>query len=464
MFYKPQQTGRLWDTWMYSHNGVFYLYHLVTNCSPGEAIGLATSNDGVHWQERGVIFKKADEAAWLGTGSIWPHPTQLGRFVMNFSEWLGPFNYGGQEGQQVIRFAVSDDLIHWTRLGSNFDFAPDARWYRKDEGENSRWDCIYSFEEKGRRYGYWTAHPKAFHPGVGFGVSDDGLQWEALAPPRFEWIGTSVMDNMEAGAVERIGIEYWMLAGTWSHHEGKFGVVTFVASKPEGPFRPAQRNFFLLASPQKAAYFARFFPHENEMLVNHHVMTCDDARFFAPLKRAVRDENGTLRLHFWPQNEAAKGEPINVSVQSKTSRSVEINGHTLQLFAATAPLAWEDGLWFETIFARETGAVGLAIACENDRMLALLLQPDNSVLFGLLDANNRWQGEDCIQRDTDFGIAPRVRLLVHETLFELYLQDVLIHCYHLPAPPTGELQWLHSHNETRPKVGAWHMKLCVHRS
>jgi hypothetical protein len=462
MFYKPQQIERLWDTWMYHHDGVFYLYHLATDCSPGEGICLATSSDGVHWQERGVIFPKSDEAAWLGTGSVWPHPTQAGRFVMNFSEWLGPFTYGGSEGQQIIRFAVSDDLVHWTRLGEEFDFAPDARWYRKDEGERSRWDCIYSFAENGRRYGYWTANPKESHPGVGFGISDDGLRWQAHPPPSIEWIGTSRMSNMEAGAVERIGDEYFMMAGTWDHHEGKFGIVTFVAKQPAGPFRPAQSNFFLLASPSKAAYFSRFFPYQNELLVNHHVMTREDVRYFAPLKRAVRDRNGTLRLHFWPQNETAKGERIDVACEAKNIGSLEIENQVLQISAVTKDLPWQNGLWLETVLHRGNGTVGLGIACEDGQVLAMLLQPDNSVLFGLLSNQNKWQLEDTVQRDYDFGDAPYVRLLVRETLLELYLDDVLIHCYHLTAPPSGELQWLRSHRQTTfPQIEAWQLNLEV---
>lgn len=462
MFYKPQQINRLWDTWMYHHDGVFYLYHLVTDCSPGEAICLATSYDGVHWHERGVIFEKSEEAAWLGTGSIWPHPTESGRWIMNFSEWLGPFTYGGSEGQQVIRFAVSDDLVHWTRLGESFDFHPDARFYRKDEGESSRWDCIYSFEENGRRFGYWTANPKEFHPGVGFGVSDDGLKWQAQQPPHIEWIGTPRMSNMEAGAVERIGDKYFILAGTWDHHEGKFGIVTFVAQNPQGPFRPAERNFFLLASPSKSAYFARFFPLADEMLANHHVMTRDDVRYFAPLKRAVCGEDGTLRFHFWPENEAAKGEQVDVACEAKNIGSIKIENQVLQISSVTKDLPWQNGLWLETYLQRNNGAVGLGIACEDNQVLTMLLQPDNSVLFGVLSTQNKWQLEDTVQRDSDFGEAPHVRLLVRETLLELYLEDVLIHCYHLTALPTGSLQWLHGGKQIAPRIEAWPMNFLEH--
>src|SRR5436190_8172097 len=106
----------MWDTWLYYHDGTYYLYYLVTEHSPGEGICLATSPDGVHWTEHGLIFPKADDSLWLGTGSVWKSSTfdQDGKYIMNFSEWRGP-KMG--VGQQTIFFAESTDLVHWTRLG-----------------------------------------------------------------------------------------------------------------------------------------------------------------------------------------------------------------------------------------------------------------------------------------------------------------------------------------------------------
>src|SRR5690349_14921909 len=56
-FYRPANPGNFWDTWIYYHNGLFHLYHLwgpqgdpVFNF---DCIAMATSRDGVHWEERG---------------------------------------------------------------------------------------------------------------------------------------------------------------------------------------------------------------------------------------------------------------------------------------------------------------------------------------------------------------------------------------------------------------------------
>src|SRR5689334_22448868 len=70
LFYKPEKTGNIWDTWVYHHQGKFYLYY---NPSPGDqktlggwnCIALATSSDGVHWKEHGQIIAAAEGVTWL---------------------------------------------------------------------------------------------------------------------------------------------------------------------------------------------------------------------------------------------------------------------------------------------------------------------------------------------------------------------------------------------------------------
>ena len=62
----------MWDTWLYYHDGIHYLYYL--HKSAGEVwdgMSVASSTDGVHFEEIGPIIHKRDDAEWLGTGSVW---------------------------------------------------------------------------------------------------------------------------------------------------------------------------------------------------------------------------------------------------------------------------------------------------------------------------------------------------------------------------------------------------------
>ena len=62
MLYTPQ-TERLWDCWIYPHQGKYYMYYL--SLSPEQygkggwdGISLAISEDLVHWFEYGRVMSK----------------------------------------------------------------------------------------------------------------------------------------------------------------------------------------------------------------------------------------------------------------------------------------------------------------------------------------------------------------------------------------------------------------------
>jgi hypothetical protein len=106
LFYRPELTGNIWDTWIYYYEGTFYLYY---NPSPGHlkefggwnSVALATSTDGVHWKEHGTVIEAALDVTMLGAGAVWSAGE---KFIMNFSELRGPMD---GTGKQSIFFAES---------------------------------------------------------------------------------------------------------------------------------------------------------------------------------------------------------------------------------------------------------------------------------------------------------------------------------------------------------------------
>ena len=79
MLYRPRKSNRMWDTWLYHHDGVHYLYHLHRQhqdrpafTGQRDGITVATSTDGVHYEEVGPVILKEDDATRLGSGSVWP--------------------------------------------------------------------------------------------------------------------------------------------------------------------------------------------------------------------------------------------------------------------------------------------------------------------------------------------------------------------------------------------------------
>jgi len=94
LFYKARskRTGNMWDTWLYLHQGDYYLYYLANAHGQWDNISMARSPDGVHWNEIGRVLSKGRGVTWMGTGSTCKSPNFVkdGKFFMNFSEWKGP--------------------------------------------------------------------------------------------------------------------------------------------------------------------------------------------------------------------------------------------------------------------------------------------------------------------------------------------------------------------------------------
>jgi len=376
----------------------------------------------VHWTEQGDILRKGVGAIWMGSGSVWKscNFTQDKKFIMSFSEWRGP------GGQQSIFFADSTDLIHWQRLGNEYEFKQDSRWYRTD----GYWDAIYTIpRDGGGRYGYVCAQPKGF-VGVGFAQTLDGTHWEALEPPKIEWgkyqhLGSP--DNLAVSGVEKIGNHYYMMLCTSAG-----GTFTFVADSPQGPFRPAERNILLLSNRNNT--FPRFFPTPDAMLVNHHTWARNGEVYFPVLKHAEVDEQGALRLKWWKGNEKLKCEAIEVRTPPLTEQ-VALLGNT---FDTQRGLILEGRI--ELPASKQAARVGLYIAHGKDSGTAILVDGNGATEFGgMRQDGSNFQVEDRVDREASLPRTCHFRLLLKSSLIEFYLDDQMIQCYNLPGGLTGRI-------------------------
>jgi hypothetical protein len=417
IFYKARlpQTGNMWDTWLFHRDGTYHLYYLANAHGQWDNISIATSPDGVSWTELGPILTKGPGVTWMGTGSTWQSPNfdKDGKFFMNFSEWKGP--------RQTIFFAQSTDLVHWQRLGQEYEFVQDERWYEP----NGRWDCIWTLPRPGGGlYGYWTATPKKNTGGrFGFGESDDGVTWHALEPPKVIGVGEG-----EVGAVERVGDRYCMMFGTGGI------MVTLLADSPEGPFRKASKNYSLLSGH---TYFSRFFPSPDGLLVNHHSIARNGQVSLAPLKQAAVDDEGTMRLGWWQGNERMKHEAIQVNMPSADAAAKD------GMVMLDPVLPAEKGVILEGRMALPSGKSrrGLYIECTDGNGIAVLLNAGGAASLGPMKADGSgFKAEKKVDREMQFGTSTRFRLLLKNSLLEFYLEDILVECFSLPSDATGRVR------------------------
>lgn len=428
MLFRPEVVSKTWDTWMYYHEGTYYLYYLISEQAPGDGFGVATSQDGIKWNDHGWAIRASDKmVGYLGTGSVWkdPHFAETGRFLCNYSEW----RMVGDKMIQNILFAWSEDLIHWAKLGDDSMFRIDEQFYRRvnedahGPWEWPRWDgiCVVPRLEGGY-CGYWTATPKDFL-GFGFGESEDGVNWRALEPPRIEWGETPELYFIEVGGVHEFEHKYYCMVGDYA--SVNCGMFTFISNSPTGPFRPSARNFGLLRNQSKMhVYFSRFLDAPDGVLVNHHTLAegqfSDDhfVVYFAPLKKAaVIDE--TLYLIWWSGNDKLKNNEIKLPISDKQWLK----------FEASAGVVLEGTIELPG---------SLSICHDDGSKTKILVSRGGLTQIGTEQQDETgFSCEERVDREVSFGASPRFRLLLNHTMLEFYLNDFLIQCYTMDKTPDG---------------------------
>ena len=498
MIFQPTKTARLWDTWMVLHQDIHHLFYLAHDGSSDtrryNCIALATSEDGVHYEDRGPVVRKRAQRGGMGTGFTW----KVGdTFYMDFSE--------PPSARDGIHFARSKDLLNWERLGPEYDCCADPRWYITDTPERKRpfgrWDHIYAIERPDGGYvGYCVGKPHLVRPGieyesVGKAESDDGIHWRSAPPPEIDWGDWPALNLGEVAAIEPIDGRYYLLVGgklfklgyrQMSHISGaREGYNVYVADSPDGPFRPDTGGFRLLDSCNNSTHFPRFYRTPDDLLLCHH--SIDRPRrywhntahhenaqvWFPPVKRVRCDTQGHLHLDWWPANAALKGSPITIDLSAGEVRypppsqclrgewalrsdcwdADEPLGAGLLELPVTFPA--EGGFLIEcraaiTPAEERWAALGFYIETEKEYSdsdldgVAVLLSTRGVTEAGDFILNHPYYGGSFNTFDTTHrGITPveehHLRLLLRNGMIELYRDNELTQALTLPGKATGTL-------------------------
>jgi len=426
LFYTPSTT-LLWDTWVYHHNGKFHLYYMTGPRGKWNGIGMAVSNDGVHWDEVGkVIEKPVTGVDRSGAGTVWAVRDEAGneKFIMGHSEWQVSAESKREDGlRQTLLFSESQDLIHWQRLGAESEFHHDTRWY---DG-NGRWDNLWPIPRpEGGFYGYWVAQPNNKKIGIGFGESLDGVTWKALESPDLP----SVPASAEVPGVYRWKDKCYLTYNSFdirdSQLEFEWGNSTLVGDFPSGPFSYAPKNRRLLVGD--TVYFTRFADTPDGVLVNHHSWENDDRDnrghiYMAPLKRADWDDEGTLRLKWWDGNERAKAK--RVFIQSQLVETAFDPNETLIL---------------EGVMPLTSSPTGLYLQGSGEKGTGFLVHENGLVEYGDINRDGSgFEKKGYVDRELPFEDKAHFRLIRKGRITEFYLNDYLMQCYSLPEQGTGHI-------------------------
>ena len=508
MIFKPHD-GTLWDVSVLYSQGKYYAVMMHGKNEEGEFgwgkpryIFLASSADGVHWEEEGrVIEEKA-----LDTICGKPFVARIAdRFILNHGTMYGVSG-------QFLRFYESEDLKTWTYL---YTSQPDRRWYTPLDTPGTRWDHMYMIpkEQEDPSAGYWGYGVGVSKPGVVQGPmmmqSTNGRHWEILPPPEMEW-GDVPPSMMEYSGCERIGGKYYLIGGNFIgatlgiERGAGYGVWTAISDDPRGPFRPDTKAHRLCGIQEKGnaaknmvwlAAFAR--GKDNELLVSNSA-NIQRRTWMLPLRKAVVDSEGHLRLHWWPGNEALRGEHVPLKTTSVSLERPLENNKEYSMFELPEKLDVLKGFIFEGAFHvkeptvvgephSRRHAVGFILPESEKRIKAIELgigsPKGRASVIGILEptdshgSSSALSAESANNREFQFhpedttcdgfhatvtGVSPgehTFRLLVRIGCFELYIDDQLMQTFFFE--PGVETVGLFTRNAdvVFRDLKIWHMSL-----
>jgi predicted GH43/DUF377 family glycosyl hydrolase len=156
-------------------NDRFWMIHTVVareGDTVRERIGLAVSDDLIHWEKHGVILDVGEEGAWDGGGLSAPFPFRAG------DEWIvfhvGFSEKGYEAGRSGIGIARSKDLIRWEKdpAGPVLTTSPGDEW---DSG--TVYQCWVG-EHDGKYWMFYNAASRARNEQIGLATSTDLTHWE----------------------------------------------------------------------------------------------------------------------------------------------------------------------------------------------------------------------------------------------------------------------------------------------
>ena len=444
MIYRPAR-GAMWDPSVIYHDGMYYAF-MMYDQTGGHGLSarhcfLATSEDGVHWKDEGVVNEEREARCRFFKCFV----GRCGdKFIMDHGVWR-------PQGQDTLRFYESTDLRNWKFL---FNSHPDPNWYNR----RGRWDCMYFLpkEEGNPEAGFWgycVATPKQDLPrGLGMMQSANGTEWKVISPPKVEW-GSTPGKCLEFAGCERIGGKYYLIGGYSMYMANKgYSMYTFIGNDPRGPFRPDVEAFRLCGTSSRKnvtwlAALAR--GKDGELLISNYASPTGDMGhpWMLPLRKAVVDMAGHLRMGWWKGNKALKGTPLPLSMDK-----IELNGTDkadgYDVAHLDTAIDAGQGIVFEgRITARTTGdgptagffmeestaqamAVQLGIGEPQGREThvgRLTTPPDGKTVFASEDAT----GKGCATvTGIEDGREHTFRLLVRVGFFELYIDDLLVQTFH----------------------------------
>jgi beta-fructofuranosidase len=214
MYFLPNKNPHeIGDFEIVTHQDRLHLFYL--SLPSHDLVGHLVSDDGLNWQQLPHALRTGNPGEF-DDDQIWT----MGMFELRGKWFMLYTSNQKGGRVQVVGLATSDDLIHWTKHDKNPVACADPRWYEATQTGNYRvdWRDPHITFHDGKLHAFICARenqgPLNHRGCAGYFTSTDGYRWEIQPPactPRNSY-------DFECPSVFELNGRYYMVAMPGGHN------------------------------------------------------------------------------------------------------------------------------------------------------------------------------------------------------------------------------------------------------
>lgn len=333
--YAVKQPRTVWDSWLFREGDDYHLFYL-QGPRDDRHIGRAVSQDLLHWQRLPWIDS-------VGKGDAWDRKITHTGWTVKIGDHYACLYGSSGTGRQLNGVMFSDDLLHWQKYPGNPVLVSTPPHYG---GTDWRDPTAYFDADEDLWHGYICAQTAAAKPAspklptitdktlprntpcIGHFTSKDLIHWEYL-PPVYEsadFFDLEVPDYFTQG-----GWHYFLFSSARTRRDtpsrrNASGTFYVMSRHRDGPYRlPPDPLILGSGNGRLDNYVGRVLPNGDGHLLYHH--TVGGTVVWGTVKQIKQNEDGTLRLEYWPGLDGLETEVLFNSQAATEVSGIKLNGN-----------------------------------------------------------------------------------------------------------------------------------------
>ncbi len=347
---KPPRT--VWDSWLFRDGQDYHLFYL-QGPSDDRHIGRAVSRDLLHWKQ----------LPWIDSvdhGDGWDRKITHTGWTVKIGDRYACLYGSSGSGRQLNGVMFSDDLLHWQKYPGNPVLISTPPYYG---GKDWRDPTAYYDADEGLWHGYICAQTSLGRnvPCIGHFTSTDLIDWEYL-PPVYEdadFADLEVPDYFAQGDWHYLLFSSARTRLDTPTRRRATGTFYVMSENRDGPYRlPPDPLILGSGNGRLDNYVGRALPDGDGHLLYHH--TVGGVVVWGTIKRIEQNDDGTLRLEYWPGLDGLETEVLFDSDSGTDFGDMRLAGTWL---AEGGSLVGQAGPEAPAVFKLSANAADMMLTC-----------------------------------------------------------------------------------------------------